>query len=202
MGWAESPTTFLNRGEELATKALSLDDSDVRARIVLGRIHIFHQRYKEAAEEIERALAINPNDAQGLGGHGDILMWMGHADAAIEALEQAQRIDPDLNTMDRFALSLSYYLKHRYDTAIEQAELNLRKNPNATFSLVVLAAAYAQRNRAEDAARVVSLIRRTDPTLDPKEFGTKLLNPADLEHLRAGLRKAGFDARETGVPRN
>ncbi len=202
MGWAESPKAFLSRAEDLATKALSLDDGEVRAHIVLGRVHIFYQRYKQAEEEIERAIAINPNDAQGLGGRGDILMWLGQTNAAIEVLERAQRIDPDLNTTDRFALSLAYYLKRRYDAAIEQGELNLRKDPDATFSRVVLAAAYAQHNQAEDAARVVSVIRRTDPTFDPKEFGTKLLNSVDLDHLRDGLRKAGLDEMENSVPRN
>jgi adenylate cyclase len=204
MGWAESPTAFLSRGEELAIKALSLDDADVRAHIVLGRIHIFHQRYKQAEAEIDRAIAVNPNDAQGLGGRGDILMWLGQTDAAIEVLEQAARIDPDLNTMDRFALSLAYYLKRRYDASIEQAELNLRQNANASFNRIVLAAAYAQQNRTEDAGRVVSVVHRTDPTFDPKEFGTKFLNSADLEHVRDGIRKAGLDAVETGIspPRN
>jgi tetratricopeptide (TPR) repeat protein len=172
----------------------------VLAHIVLGRIHIFHQRYKQAETEIERAIAINPNDARGLGGRGDILMWLGQTDASIEVLEQAQRIDPDLNAMDRFALGLAYYLKRRYDAAAEQAELNLRQNPNASFSRVVLAASYAQQNRTEDAARIVEVIRRTEPTFDAKEFGTKLVNPADLDHLREGLRKAGLDAVETSVP--
>ena len=131
-------------------------------------------------------------------------MWLGQTDAAIEALELAQRIDPDLNTMDRFALSLAYYLKRRYDAAVEQAELNLRQNPNASFSRVVLAAAYAQQHRAEDTARVVDIIRRTDPTFDPKEFGTKFLNSVDLDQVRDGLRKAGLDAAEANVssPRN
>jgi TolB-like protein len=41
MGWAESPTESLRRAEELASKALSLDDSDVRAHVTLGRIHVF-----------------------------------------------------------------------------------------------------------------------------------------------------------------
>jgi tetratricopeptide (TPR) repeat protein len=199
MGWAESPAAFLSRGEELALKALSLDDADVRAHIVLSRIHIFHQRYKQAATEIDRAIAINPNDAQGLGGRGDILMWLGETDAAIETLELAQRIDPDLNTIDSFALSLAYYLRRRYEAAIEQAELNLRQNANASFSRIVLAAAYAQQDRAEDSARVVEVIRRTDPTFDPKAFGTKFLNSVDLDHVRDGLRKAGLDAAETGV---
>jgi hypothetical protein len=106
--------------------------------------------------------------------------------------------------MDRFALSLAYYLKRRYDVAIEQAELNLRQNPNASFSRIVLAAAYAQQDRTEDTARVVDIIRRTDPTFDPKEFGTKFLNSVDLDQVRDGLRKAGLDAAQADVssPRN
>jgi adenylate cyclase len=192
MGWAESATAFLERAEELASKALSLDDSEVRAHVILGRVHIFHQRYEQAKAEIDRAIAINPNDAHGLAGRGNVLMWAGQTDAAIEALEHAQRIDPELNAIDRNAFSLAYYLKRRYDASIEQAELNLRKTEGANFSEVVLAAAYAQQNRSKDTARVVATIRRRDPTFDPQTFGSKFLNPADLEHLRDGFRKAGL----------
>jgi adenylate cyclase len=198
MGWAESPTDFLSRAEELSNKALSIDPSEVRARIILGRIDIFHHRYEQARAELERALAINPNNASGLGGRGNVLMWLGQTDAAIESLEQAQRIDPDLSAIDRFALSLAYYLKRRYAAAIDQAELNLRETAGANFSRIVLAAAYAEDNRTEDAAGVVTVIRRADPTFDPREFGTKFLNSVDLEHLRDGLRKAGLFPAEAG----
>lgn len=192
MGWAESPTEFLGRAEEMANKALSLDSAQVRAHVILGRIHTFYQRYEQASVELERAIALNPNDAHALAGRGNVLMWLGRTDAAIEALERAQRIDPELNAIDRFALSLSYYLKRRYDAAIEQAERNLRDTTDARFSRVVLAAAYAQHNRADDAARVATVIRRTDPTFDPQTFGGKFLNPTDLQHLRDGFRKAGL----------
>ena len=63
-----------------------------------------------------------------------------------------------------------------------------------------MAAAYAEQDRAEDAARVVTVIRRADPTFDPQEFGTKFLNSTDLEHLRDGLRKAGLYPAEAGLP--
>jgi TolB-like protein/DNA-binding winged helix-turn-helix (wHTH) protein len=198
MGWAESPTVFMSRAEEMANKALSLDDSDVRAHIILGRIHIFYHRYEEAKAELDHAIAINPSDANALAGRGNILMWSGQTDAAIETLELAQRIDPELNPLDRMALSLAYYLKRRYDAAIEQAELNLRKTTGANFSRIVLAAAYAQLARLDDAARVVTTIHRIDPTFDAQEFGTKFLNAADLEHLRDGLHKAGFSTEEAG----
>ena len=84
MGWAESPAEFLVRAEEMANKALSLNDSDVRAHVILGRIRIFYHRYDEAKAELDRAIAINPSDANGLAGRGNILMWSGHTDAAID----------------------------------------------------------------------------------------------------------------------
>jgi adenylate cyclase len=198
MGWAESPDLFLGRAEEMANKALSLDDSNVQAHVILGRIHIFYHRYEQAKAEIDRAIAINPNDAHGLAGRGNILMWSGQTDAAIETLELAQRIDPELNPSDRFALSLAYYLKGRYDAAVEQAELNLRENAGANFSRIVLAAAYAQQNRSNDVARVVAAVHRSDPTFDPQQFGSKFLNSADLENLRDGLHKAGLYPAASG----
>jgi adenylate cyclase len=196
MGWAESPSETLNSAQELATKALSLDESDVRAHTILGRIQIFHQHYEQAKTEMDRAIAINPNDGDGLAGRGNVLMWMGETDAAIEALEMARRIDPELNVIDRNALSLAYYVTGRYKAAIEEAELNLRRSQGANFSRVVLAAAYAQDDRVDDVARIVTAIRRLDPTFDAREFGTKFLKPADLESLRDGLRKADLLPRE------
>jgi Flp pilus assembly protein TadD len=43
----------------------------------------------------ERAIAINPNDAGALAGRGNILMWLGQTDAAIEALaDMARELKP------------------------------------------------------------------------------------------------------------
>lgn len=192
MGWAEAPRQYLDRAAEAASRALDIDDSDVRAHVVLGRIAIFDHRYSEALAEMDRAIAINPNDAHAIAGRGNALMWMGQTDNAVAALEAARRLDPKLGPLDRFALSLAYYLKQRYDAAIEEARLNLRETAGANFSRIVLAAAYAEAGRAEDAARIAAEIRRLDPTFDPQHFGSKFLGPADLENLRDGLRKAGL----------
>jgi tetratricopeptide (TPR) repeat protein len=192
MGWAESPAQSLARAEEMAHKALSLDASQVRAYVTLGRIHILHHRHSEADAELRRALAINPSDAHALAGRGNVLMWMGETRAAIETLEQAQRIDPAMNPIDRVSLGLAYYLDGRYDRAIEQLETNLRGETGANPTRVILAAAYARQDRAEDAAKMAANVRRLDPTFDPAAFGSKLRNPAQLEELRVGLRKAGL----------
>lgn len=119
-------------------------------------------------------------------------MWLGETDAAIKDLELALRIDPELIAMDRFALSLAYYLKGRYDAAIEQAMLNLQRTEGANFSRIVLAAAYAEQNKEGEAARVVAAIHRLDPTFDAQDFGSKFLSSDDLARLRDGMRKAGL----------
>lgn len=192
MGWAESPDQYWKRVEIHAGDALRLDESNVRARILLARNLIAYNRFREAQVQIDRAIAVNPSDGDALAGRGNILMWLGETDAAIESLELAQRIDPELNAFDGFALSLAYYSKRRYDASIEQTVLNLRKNANAHFNQAVLAAAYAQSGRAADAARVAATIRRSDPTFEAASFGSKFLNPDNLAHLREGLRKAGL----------
>ncbi|HET9651654.1 MAG TPA: winged helix-turn-helix domain-containing protein [Usitatibacter sp.] len=192
MGWAESPAQSLARAEEMAHKALALDASQARAHVVLGRIHLLHHRYPEADAELRRALAINPSDAYAMAGRGNVLMWTGETRAAIETLEQAQRIDPAMSAIDRIALGLAYYLDGRYDRAIEQLEMNLPTGSGVNPSRVILAAAYARQGRADDAARMAANVRRLDPTFDPAAFGSKLRNPAQLEELRIGLRKAGL----------
>ena len=192
MGWAEDPGQYWQRVARHAEDALRVDADNVRARVLLGRMHMAYNRYADAEREIDRAVSINPNDADALAGQGNVLVWLGRTDEAIETLEFAQRIDPELNAFDRFALCLAYYLKERYDSAIEQGVLNLRKTPDATFNLVVLAAAYAQANRPADAERTVAALRARDPTFDALTFGNKFQDPKDLEKLRAGLRKAGI----------
>jgi adenylate cyclase len=192
MGWAESPDDYWDRARDEANAALALDPRDVKAHILLGRVFIAYNQFEDAEREINRAIELNPSDADALAGRGNILAWLGKTDEAIESLELAQRIDPALNAFDRFALSLAYYLKKDYDAAIDQARLNLVGAEEAHFSNVILAASLAQLGRADEAAVVVDTIRRTDPTFDPSIYGSKFVRARDLEHLRDGLRKAGL----------
>jgi adenylate cyclase len=192
MGWAESPDAYWARVEEQAREALKHDAGNVRARVLLGRLHTAYNRYAEAELEIKRAIEINPNDADALAGRGNVLLWLGRTEEAIESLRLAQRIDPELNAFDRFALALAYYIAGRYEEAIEQGELNLRMSPDATFNLSVLAAAYAQSNRTQEVARVVAELRRRDPTFDARTFGNKFQSSRDLARLREGFGNAGL----------
>ena len=62
MGWAEFPDQYWERVEQHAGEALKIDASDVRARVLMAA-HLAYNRHLEAQTEIDRAIAINPNDA-------------------------------------------------------------------------------------------------------------------------------------------
>jgi tetratricopeptide (TPR) repeat protein len=189
MGWVESPTRALERAEALALTALKLDGTEVRAHILLGRIHVVFGRYERALAELQHAVATNPNDAEVLAGRGNILLWLGQTDAAIEHLEAARDVNPDLSHFDRFALGLGYYLRERYDAATALLERNLSQSPTDSHNYVLLALIYAQQDRREDAARVVAAVRRLLPLFNPDSFGSQLRNPADRERIRIGFQK-------------
>ena len=62
-GWSEFRAEDLERAEALAQKALALDPATTRAYRVLAHINLFRKRYDLALAQIDRALEINPSDA-------------------------------------------------------------------------------------------------------------------------------------------
>jgi tetratricopeptide (TPR) repeat protein len=189
MGWVESPTHALERAEALAFTALKFDSTEVRAHILLARIHIVFRRYERALAELQHAIATNPNDAEVLAGRGNILLWLGQTDAAIEQLESARNVNPDLSHLDRFALGLGYYLRGRYGEAAELLERNLSQSPTDSYNHVLLALIYAQQDRRENAARALAAVRRLLPLFNPNTFGSQLRKPEDRERVRDGFLK-------------
>jgi adenylate cyclase len=192
MGWARSPEATLKKAAALAHKALSLDDSDVRAHVLLGQIHIYFGRYEQALAELDRATTINPNDADAIAGRGTVLVWSGLTEEGIAALEMAQRIDPSLNSFNHFALALAYYLSGKYASAVELLARSLHDSPEGSHNGAVLAASYAQHGWSEEALRTAEIVRRSDPAFDAEAFTTQLQKSADRERVREGLRRAGF----------
>ena len=194
MGWAEDPGEYWQRVSRHADDACaSMPTMFARASCSAACTWRTTATRTRSGRSIAPS-SINPNDADALAGRGHVLVWLGRAEEAIETLEFAQRIDPELNAFDRFALCLAYYL---------QAALRLRPSNRACstcarrrmprFNLVVLAAAYAQANRPADTrAHGGGAAVAATPPSTRLTFGNKFRDPKHLAKLRAGLRKAGI----------
>ena len=95
-GWTEFPDRELARAEELARRAIALAPDEPDGHRVLGRILLIRTEYDQARNALERAIDINPSDANALAVQGALQSFNGDLPGAIESLELALKYDPML----------------------------------------------------------------------------------------------------------
>jgi len=66
------------------------------------------------------------------------------------------------------------------------------RDPGFTHAYAILAAAYSEAGRPEDAARVAASVRKLDPFFDTSSFGSLFRNPDHQGKIASALRKAGL----------
>jgi adenylate cyclase len=193
-GWTEFVADDLRRAETLAQKALSLDSASTTAYRLLAEIHLNRRRFDLALGQIDRALEINPSDAESFSARGNILLWAGRAAESLPWLEGALRLD-GANARTTFLLGTAYYFLDRYGESIEAMDRalagNLGRNTQVT-GRSVLAAAYAQLDRRPDAERERTVAMRIAPFLDAERFASQFGTQTAHDHMLDGLKKAGF----------
>ena len=143
-GCTEFPTQALQQSEDLALKALSIDESNADAYALLGFVYTYFERYDRAIKNLNLAIQLNPNDANSLKTRGHALIWSGRVDDAIHSLETAFRFDPNQAPGTFMFLGIGYYLKDQYGKAINVLEEGLSRNADWPGTHIILAAAYAQ----------------------------------------------------------
>jgi TolB-like protein/class 3 adenylate cyclase/Flp pilus assembly protein TadD len=190
-GWTEFLAEGLERTEELALTALRLDPWNDQGHQLLGWVYLYRQQYERAMSELERAIDINPSDANAHARQGAVLLYSGHPDDAIRALETALRFNPSMGGRALANLGMAYYFKERYDDSIGALERGVGQDPTY-FPHAVLAAAYAQTGRAEDASREAAQVLRLWPFFEVGLFARQFRNPADSALIADGLHKAGL----------
>ncbi|MDH3234913.1 MAG: tetratricopeptide repeat protein [Alphaproteobacteria bacterium] len=191
-GWSDAPPDqAFERAFELAQKALALDDSDASAHWIMATVHLSKQRFEQGSAEFERALALNPNDADILADWGWALYVQSKAEEAIEPIERAMRLNPHHLDYYTWNLGAAQYTAQRYEEAISAFKAAKQLTPRYRL---FLAASYAQLGRLEEARAEVDQALDLDPdaTVGSISSMQPYQNPADLEHFRDGMRKAGL----------
>lgn len=189
---------------EHAQRASALDDRDAIVQVVLGRIFMYRRRFDEAARHVERALELNPSDADVLAHGGLCIASLGDAAAGAELAAKARRLNPRHPEWYVPCLAVPLFLLERY----AEAAALLATAPRAMVDVpAYLAAAHALIGDHERAAAALDMFAADfvekitfGRTPDPGEPLRWMLhvNPfrrnQDAELLSRGLTLAGLAA--------
>ncbi len=139
--WSADPQTP-ERALALAQQAVALDDSLPRAHALLGNVHVLKQQYDQAIAEGERAIALDPNNADSYAMHALTLNNAGRPEDALRLVEQAMRLNPHYPPFYLHMLGVAYSLTGRYTEAVATEQEFLSRSPNHPVSHLVLALSY------------------------------------------------------------
>jgi adenylate cyclase len=176
--------------DELRT-ALALDDNDADVHRILAAINLNFNEHDKAAYHQERALSLNPNSDLIVVQQGELLTWLGRPEEGIEWVRRAMRLNPYHPERFWSHLGRAQYTARTYADAI--ASFSKLTAPDHTHHAFLAASSAQLGDRTAAAAHAHEALKR-EPNLTARTFLETLhyRQPADAEHLREGLLKAGL----------
>jgi adenylate cyclase len=186
--WSSDPGSDLKRADELAQKALALDDSNLPALGLISRDDLLRGRYDQAVADGERAVALNPNYAMGYLMLGQAQNWDGKPEEAIPTLQIAIRLDPESQDFYAGDIGIADSLMGRYHEAVPLLERYVANYPNLLYAHLALSVDYAEVGRDDKARAELAEVLRLSPQFKwapPEKLPQK-------DRISADLRKAGL----------
>jgi TolB-like protein/DNA-binding winged helix-turn-helix (wHTH) protein len=138
--------------KEAAYKAVELDDTTAAAHYALAKVKYYEWDLPGAEKEFQRALELNPSDAQVRRHYGHFLIAVRrHADS-IREMQHASALDP-LSPLLTTEVGWTYYYARQYPQAIKQSRKALEMESDFKYAQVLLGESYWLQGQFEEALR-------------------------------------------------
>lgn len=138
------------KAREAARKAIELDGTLSEAHVVLGFALMESWSWREAGQELVRAIKINPSNADAYAKYTFYLTAIGRHQEAIEAIEKARKLDPLSPAISQAAAS-TYRLAGDVDQAIAASKATLDLEPDFWLGYYQLGLSYSNVGRCAEA---------------------------------------------------
>ena len=183
----------LVRALTAARRAVELDPTSQLGRSALAQAYFFRHELDAFLPELERALALNPNDVGTLAGVGTNLLYAGD-ERGITLIRRAMALDPFHPPLLYSVIAHYHFERGEYEEALAAA----RKGdvPGFYYTHLLLAAIYAELGRQSEAQSALEEFLRLWPgcTIETWTEQMRIWNYRDdgRGHWVAALRKAGL----------
>jgi TolB-like protein/Tfp pilus assembly protein PilF len=155
------------RAKEALRRAIEIDAHLAEAYAAQGYIKmIYDWDWSGAEKDFQYAINSNPNYAMAQYWYSNYLRAVGRFDEAMAATRRAQILDP-YALIIKTGLALQFYLIRQYDSVIRQCRGILDLEPDFSIPVILLASAYAETERYEEALGELQEALKIDPD-DPE----------------------------------
>jgi tetratricopeptide (TPR) repeat protein len=169
----------------------AMKDPNSIAYHVAGLMDLFLRQHDEAISQLEKALALDPNDSTCHGAMSWALSMAGRPAEGLEYAKSGMRLDPLNPARHLVRIGLAHFCMGEWQEAITATERALKLNPDLQFLGILLASAYGQSGRDEE-AKVAGQLYCMRPPFDMYFWPFKDLRVSDS--FLEGLLKAGVPA--------
>jgi adenylate cyclase len=169
-GWTKSRAESFKRAVECLKKALTLDQEDPIAHVMMGRIYLEQRQYEKAIAEGQRAISIDPNYADGYAGLAWIMHFSGRFEESLALIKKGMRLCPVPRGLTYpIVLGWNYIMLERYGEALpvfkQLLERCLRGECPPYAAHIQLVQVYMGLGREEEArAEAEEFLRLFPPT--------------------------------------
>jgi tetratricopeptide (TPR) repeat protein len=146
-----------------AQRAIALSDLSFRGHYRLGMVYLWQKQYDQALAEMERAIALDPNEAFSYALLAETLSRVGKPEEAVAMAEQALRRKPIAADLHLNSVGDAYYLAGRPEEAIAPLKQYLSRYPNILGAHLNLAAAYSELGWEAEAQAEAAEVLRINP---------------------------------------
>jgi adenylate cyclase len=194
LGWTASAQDSLAKGLKYAKAAIALDDDESWGHYALAGYHVYTGRFDLAISAYEKALSLNPTDADILMDFAMCLCSAGRKKEAIEIAQSAMRLNPHCPEWYLAQMGELCFEAHRYAEAVVAFE-RLTSMDTVHIRLIE-AASHAALGQADQARCAVERALQLDPQATVRICTSAERAPygdlGDREHFRENLRRAGL----------
>jgi TolB-like protein len=172
-------------------RAVERDPQNADAHAFLGYALGFDKKPDEAAAEMSTALGINPNHADAMALHSELLVNAGRTAEAVEIMQKAMRLNPYPPFWYRWVFGFDLYADGRYEDVVDVLEHETLRGTGAGR---LLAAGYAQLGRVDDARTTASEFLQLVPSFSIREWirSQPLTDETVRDRFIEGYRRAGL----------
>ena len=170
------PQETLEKGYELAKKALAIDDSLPLAHVLLSATYIYYKReYDNAIAEAERAVALNPSGSFAYFQYASSLVSACRPEEAIPLFQKAIRLNPNAQAITFVRMGHSFCDSGRFEEAIPAYKKGIQRAPDYIFGHLGLVTTYSLMSREKEAHAEAEEVLRINPKFSVDHFAKTAL---------------------------